>query len=128
MSPITEILMQIIFLAIAVWLIKRAYILNKKAKHTPRHSPRDTPSFNALGICFVLVTISATPLELVDSTFPSSFSTRFGLPMYRFACQTLGAQLRGQLVSGLLLSAILCEGFRGVLLLSKEAFGALFFY
>ena len=48
--------------------------------------------------------------------------------MYRFACQTLGAQLRGQLVSGLLLSAILCEGFRGVLLLSKEACGALFFY
>ena len=29
---------------------------------------------------------------------------------------------------GLLLSVILCEGFRGVLLLSKEACGALFFY
>jgi hypothetical protein len=66
-------------------------------------------------------------LELVDSTFVSTFSTWFGLPMFRFACQTLGAQLRGQLVSGLLLSSILCERFRGVLLLSKEAFGALFF-
>ena len=62
-----------------------------------------------------------------NSTFSQLFLTRFGLSMYGFACQTLGAQLRGQLVSGLLLSAILREGFRGILLLSKETLGALFF-
>jgi hypothetical protein len=78
--------------------------------------------------CFRIFDFQPRLLELVDSTFRSSFSIRFGLPKYRFACQTLGAQLRGELASGLLLSAILCEGFRGVLLLSKEAFGALFFF
>jgi len=81
---------------------------------------------NKKGRVFAGGSLSFGKLLALGLNFSQLFLTRFGLSM-RFACQTLGAQLRGQLVSGLLLSAILREGFRGVLLLPKETLGALFF-